>query len=106
MAKLHMDFVCEERLRAAMDEDNLELTARLCTRIGIIMEDASVIALTIGAASEGDRTGALAQLSAAAGHQRSRPCCAGGSDLRSGRLEVPEWQLLNTRISKGDAIGL
>lgn len=67
MAKLHMDFVCEERLRAAMDEDTLELTARLCTRIGMIMEDASVIALTLAAASGADRMEALAQLDAAAG---------------------------------------
>jgi len=67
MAKLHMDIVRQARLRAAMDEDALKLTARLCTRIGMIMEDASVIALTIGAASEGDRMEALAQLDAAAG---------------------------------------
>ena len=67
IAKLPMDFVRQARLRAAMDEDTLELTARLCTRIGMIMEDASVIALTIGAASEADRMEALAQLDAASG---------------------------------------
>ena len=50
-----------------MDEDTLELTASLCTRIGMIMEDASVIALTLAAASEADRMEALAQLDAAAG---------------------------------------
>ena len=32
-----------------MDDDTAELIARVCTRVGIIMEDASVSALTIGA---------------------------------------------------------
>jgi hypothetical protein len=49
-----------------MDDDTAELTTRLCTRIGMIMEDVSVIALTIGAASEVDRADALAQLDEAA----------------------------------------
>jgi len=31
-----------------MDDDNAELISLLCTRIGTIMEDASVIALTLG----------------------------------------------------------
>lgn len=31
-----------------MDENTVELIAQLCTRIGMIMEDASVVALTIG----------------------------------------------------------
>ena len=31
-----------------MEDDNAELISLLCTRIGTIMEDASVIALTLG----------------------------------------------------------
>lgn len=49
-----------------MDDDTAELTARLCTRIGMIMEDASIIALTIGALDEEERLETLAQLDAAA----------------------------------------
>ena len=52
LAKLHMDFACQERLRRPMDDDTAELTTRLCTHIGVIMEDADVTELTIGAASE------------------------------------------------------
>jgi hypothetical protein len=49
-----------------MDDDTAELTARLCTRIGIITEDSSIIALTIGALGGKERLEALAQLDAAA----------------------------------------
>ncbi|KUO54642.1 MAG: hypothetical protein APF78_05620 [Sphingomonadales bacterium BRH_c3] len=66
IAKLHMDFACQLGLRPAMDDDTAELTARLCTRIGMIMEDAGIIALTIGSQSEVDRLVTLAQLDAAA----------------------------------------
>ena len=44
-----------------MDEDG-ELINALCTRIGMIMEDASVVALSRGS---GDRDGRLARLAAA-----------------------------------------
>ncbi|MCB2073060.1 MAG: hypothetical protein H6917_00915 [Novosphingobium sp.] len=45
-----------------MDEDTAELASRLCTRIGMIMEDASVVALTIGSLDEADRPDAIARL--------------------------------------------
>ena len=45
-----------------MDEDTAELASRLCTRIGMIMEDASVVALTIGSMEEAERSDAIARL--------------------------------------------
>ncbi|MCB2059315.1 MAG: hypothetical protein R3E09_07525 [Novosphingobium sp.] len=45
-----------------MDEDTAELVSRLCTRIGMIMEDASFVALTIGSVDEADRSEAIARL--------------------------------------------
>jgi len=45
-----------------MDQDNAELIGMLCTRIGSIMEDASVIALTIGAIEPGQRLARLVEL--------------------------------------------
>ena len=45
-----------------MDEDTAELVSRLCTRIGMIMEDASVVALTIGSMEEAERSDAIARL--------------------------------------------
>lgn len=44
-----------------MDEDD-ELIDTLCTRIGMIMEDASIVALSRGS---GDRDDRIAQLAAA-----------------------------------------
>ena len=46
--KLDMDFLAVSGRYLPMDEDNAELIDLLCTRIGSIMEDASVIALTLG----------------------------------------------------------
>jgi hypothetical protein len=48
-----------------MTDDTAELTAQLCTRIGMIMEDASVLALGIGRADEAGRVHAIAQLDTA-----------------------------------------
>ncbi|MEZ5736766.1 MAG: hypothetical protein R3E09_13400 [Novosphingobium sp.] len=45
-----------------MDKDTAELVSRLCTRIGMIMEDASVVALTIGSMEEAERSDAIARL--------------------------------------------
>ncbi|MEL7218127.1 MAG: hypothetical protein AAGK01_06815 [Pseudomonadota bacterium] len=44
-----VDFTRTPWLRAAMDEDSAELARQLYTRIGMAMEDASVIALELGA---------------------------------------------------------
>jgi len=45
-----------------MDDDTAELIALLYTRIGMIMEDASVIALTLGGPRSGFSEEALAEL--------------------------------------------
>ena len=41
-----MDFAPASLLHDVMDDDTRELIDRLCTRAGLAMEDASVIALT------------------------------------------------------------
>jgi hypothetical protein len=46
--KLVMDFLARAGLRGTMDDDRRDLVIRLCTEAGIIMEDMSPIALTIG----------------------------------------------------------
>jgi hypothetical protein len=43
-AKLVVDLSEGPRLGAGMDQDDIDLLVALCTRIGAIMEDASVIA--------------------------------------------------------------
>lgn len=45
-----------------MDDDNEELLVLLCTRIGSIMEDASVLALTIRTTRDGERAARIAEL--------------------------------------------
>ena len=53
-AKLHMDLCAVSGLGAGMDQDTAELITQLCTRAGMIMEDASAMALTIGSAPHQD----------------------------------------------------
>ena len=60
-----MDFQNVSWLRAAMDEDTIDLIVALCTRIGMIMEDTSVIALTLRGATEIQRHEAVADIKAA-----------------------------------------
>lgn len=50
---------------SAMDDDTSELVTLLCTRIGLLMEDACVIALSIGSKENHARVGSLAQLAIA-----------------------------------------
>lgn len=45
-----------------MDDDTAELSALLYTRIGMIMEDASVIALTLGGPRNGFSEEALVEM--------------------------------------------
>ncbi len=49
-----------------MDKDTAGLIAELCTRIGMIMEDASLAALTISGMNDQDRKTALAAIELAA----------------------------------------
>ena len=60
--KLRMDFLAVSRRRVRMDDDNAELIEMLCTRIGAIMEDASVIALTMGGVSAEERIERIREL--------------------------------------------
>lgn len=64
--KLLIDFPGERGRGARMDDDDHDLIAQLCTRIGMIMEDASPTALSIGAMDQARRRAAIAELSAAA----------------------------------------
>ncbi len=49
-----------------MDDDTDNLIAQLCTRMGMIMEDASPVAIGIGAMDHAQRRTALTDLSDAA----------------------------------------
>ena len=49
-----------------MKDDTHDLTVQLCTKVGMIMEDASVIALTIGGLASEDRQAALEEIGKAA----------------------------------------
>ncbi len=57
-----MDFAGVIGRQAHMNDNNDELVELLCTRIGAIMEDASVIALTIGAVPAMERNARIRQL--------------------------------------------
>lgn len=49
-----------------MDENAEDLIAQLCTRIGMIMEDVSVTALTVGGMSSSDRLDRINEIDVAA----------------------------------------
>ena len=49
-----------------MDDDTQDLIVQLCTRIGMIMEDASVIALTYPRCTGDTRQAAIAKIGLAA----------------------------------------
>jgi hypothetical protein len=49
-----------------MDDDTTDLIARLCTQVGMIMEDASVIALTVSGIEPSNRQVAIVELEGAA----------------------------------------
>lgn len=49
-----------------MDDENQELIILLCTKIGMTMEDASVVALTIGSKDQDARLAAIEELGEAA----------------------------------------
>jgi len=50
-----------------MDQDTADLVAQLCTRVGILMEDTSVVALTLGAVDESELSEMIERLQLAAG---------------------------------------
>ena len=51
-----------------MDDDTEDLAIQLCTQIGMMMEDASVAALTIGGLEPADRPAALLKIERASAH--------------------------------------
>lgn len=65
-SKLHLDFAGRSRLRQDVDDDIADLIAQLCTRAGMIMEDMSVLTLTMGSIPEANRALALTNLEIAA----------------------------------------
>lgn len=54
-----------QALVCPMDDDTQELLNLICTRIGMIMEDTSAIALTIGACEPSERIAVISELEAA-----------------------------------------
>lgn len=57
-----MDFAYTSSLGAHMDEGRAELIGMLGSQIGMIMEDASVVALTLGSMRPGQQQAAIEQL--------------------------------------------
>lgn len=64
--KLRLDCEGVHGVLSRMDDDSNELATQLCTKIGMIMEDASVTALTIARTTDTERNDAIAQLDIAA----------------------------------------
>ena len=60
-----MDLRRDLRLCVSMDDGKTDKLARICTRIGMLMEDASTDALTIGSMGSAERTRALERLGVA-----------------------------------------
>lgn len=65
--KLDMDFGPLSRRGGAMDHDTEDLVIQLYTRIGMIMEDTSVLALTVGGMDQEGRRAARRKIEQAAG---------------------------------------
>ena len=64
--KLRLDFAPLSRRGRTMDDDTRELIDLLCTRAGMVMEDASVTALTVAGMDQEEHKIALAELGVAA----------------------------------------
>lgn len=60
--KLCLDFTLIEARQWGMDDDTKDLIARLSTRIGMIMEDASVVALSGARGSAAEVTSSVARI--------------------------------------------
>ena len=63
---LDMDFGPISRRGDAMDDDTKDLVIQLCTRIGMIMEDTSMVALSVRGMEHNERTAALREIERAA----------------------------------------
>lgn len=60
--KLVMDLDAAMPLRPRMDDDQRDLIIRLCTLVGMIMEDTSELALTVRGAGDDKLSGRLAEI--------------------------------------------
>lgn len=63
---LCLDFPAAMGRGGDMDDDTHDLIVQLCTRIVMIMEDTSVVALTIGGLADEARWAAIVELEAGA----------------------------------------
>jgi hypothetical protein len=63
--KLRLDLAPHSGRRVAMDEDANDLVVQLCTMIGMIMEDTSVVALRVSGLDDDQRRCAVAEIHAA-----------------------------------------
>jgi hypothetical protein len=63
--KLAVDSRAKWRRSVGVDDAD-ELVIHLCTQLGMIMEDTSIVALTIGGLSDSERAGEIAKLRVAA----------------------------------------
>lgn len=69
--KLHLDLCIASRLRGVMEDGNTNTVSELCTQIGMLMEDASVDALTIRGMNSAERATALDRLDKAIDEMRA-----------------------------------
>ena len=74
--KLCLDLSAGHWRSVPMDKDTDDLIAQLCTRVGIIMEDSSVAALTVGGLAPEKRNDVIAALEAAADRINALVCAA------------------------------
>ena len=59
---LRVDLAASAWLRRSMDDDTTRLVIELCTHIGMLMEDASVLALTLRQVVPDARAASIKQL--------------------------------------------
>lgn len=64
--KLRLDLPAHSGRRVAMDDDAHDPVVQLCTMIGMIMEDTSVVALTVSGLDDDQRRRAAAEIQTAA----------------------------------------
>jgi hypothetical protein len=64
--KLRLDLPAHSVRRVVMDDDAHDLVVQLCTMIGMIMEDTSVVALTVSGLDDHQRRRAMAEIQTAA----------------------------------------
>lgn len=69
--KMVMDLSAASPLRPSMDDDRRDFIIRLCTVIGMIMEDTSELALTVRGVRNADLSGRLGEIDEAVGQMQT-----------------------------------